>query len=502
MSIEKNFFPKSFSHDFTRSMNDIHNVPPEFQETFVSPYMKSKLYIYDGGSHERKWCFKIVPEPCIAYALIGPDSINDLQHEFETEFGQEEWIVIVYHHYFVLEVNLSTTIHGALLALKSFEEAFLLRWPPKAPILAEIEYMLNLSSSLGDMLTYGVSEIQRRQVWNAVHDYALLQYTTKVEDSDAFLSIYDNCQKGYVEHRCFIVESQNMSIVDLVNNDLGLFLDLSLNLELQPGMLLEKRAINTFFVSGQHPFDVDFVNSQRLRFVGRKKARERWYRLQPFVRLLQRYYKRWADIYAEVTLRPNNQGFVAAKLDWDSRQHELEKLGSLSLEKNSMEVNALVVSFKRKMLFNIEPFYEGETIPTTPHSKLELMMVALISTNSCDCRDHVFLSPCEKQCCTIPGEVIKRFRREIANKDTPWYICFDRNLATDEVGLAYKPIETSNDNEFIWKQSAESLTSSISPVEILQDRTHDITQQFMVRDRTVETCVRDSKTGLLLPKEE
>ena len=146
--------------------------------------------------------------------------------------------------------------------------------------------------------------------------------------------------------------------------------------------------------------------------------------------------------------------------------------------------------------------YEGETIETTPHGKLKCMMIALISTNCCDPRDHVFLSPCEKQCCTIPGEVIKRFRRAIANKNIPWYICFDGNIGTDEVGLGHKPIETSDDNEFIWKQIADTLTSSMSPVEILQDTTHDITQYFMVRDRNVETCVRDSKTGVLLPKEE
>ena len=169
--------------------------------------------------------------------------------------------------------------------------------------------MFNLASSLCAILVDGV-KLNSIQMLEVLHRYALLQYTTAVGDTTSFSSLFDHTNH-YCRHECFHINSQNLSIHDLVHTHPSRSIV----------YMIEESELNNHFVGGTHPFDANFIREQHLRLIGRKKATQRWLRLQPTARLLQRICMFWVDIYNEVTFRPGHQGYIATEKAW---RHEVE----------------------------------------------------------------------------------------------------------------------------------------------------------------------------------
>ena len=192
-------------------MNDIR-MPAKFRMVSESEHLVSTLYIQNPYEPRfRIFCFEVHCKACTAYSLQKMDSFEFMT--FFSDFAYDVVLPIIDH--FILVVKQAKTVSEAFATLASFEKIFVLSFPPKPPKAAELEYMFNLASSLCAILVDGV-KLNSIQMLEVLHRYALLQYTTAVGDTTSFSSLFDHTNH-YCRHECFHINSQNLSIHDLVH---------------------------------------------------------------------------------------------------------------------------------------------------------------------------------------------------------------------------------------------------------------------------------------------
>ena len=144
-------------------------------------------------------------------------------------------------------------------------------------------------------------------------------------------------------------------------------------------------------------------------------------------------------------------------------------------------INALIVSHQRCQIIEVTSALEMSS-----QRKYDILCAIMHCNAFCDVRDHIFMSPCEKKCCALPGEAIKIFRRVMDKTIESFFICFNKDIELNEVCFG-RLLPHRQDTE--WKISAESLMTSMSLIEKMQDDNDDITQQFFMEDRPMTTKV-------------
>jgi hypothetical protein len=273
---------------------------------------------------------------------------NPADHPKLDLFVNDDWNVerpFINQPMLKIKVMKAKTVSGAFSTLESFENKLVLSYPPKLHKLAEIEFMLKAVSYVSRHICgtkengWNAAHVDSFQMHEIIYMYVMLHYAATVVGDTALLErlfllrlsfIQNNfdeirCQvlppygipevlQRYMSsdpvlmHQCLKIDNQNICIHDSISRDV-----------VRWWSSIRPRTLNDHFVSGRHPFDFDFIHMQSHRLFGRKKAMERWFRLQRVARLLQTICMTLVDVYNEVTYRPGRAGYCATEEDWCAR---------------------------------------------------------------------------------------------------------------------------------------------------------------------------------------